>query len=85
MREEEVKLLVMLVLLGTYLKVRKQKRSVLVGLFKDCFSYTVAIPKEAPTYSADFAGLQNAFQGVVQSWVEQFQNEFDTLSKKNIQ
>ena len=91
MREEEVELLVILVLLGSYSMVRKpssihkQKRSVLVGffgLFKDCFSYTVAIPKEAPTYSADFAGLQNAFQGVVQGWVEQFQNEFDTLSKK---
>ena len=53
-----------------------------LGLFEDCFDFTVAIPEEAPTYSADFAGLQNAFKGVVQGWVEQLQSEFDTLSKK---
>ena len=52
------------------------------GLFEGCFNYTVAIPKETPTYSADFAGLQNAFKGVVQSWVEQLQSRFDTLCKK---
>ena len=50
--------------------------------YEGCFDYTVAIPKEMPTYSADFAGLQIAFKGVVQSWVEQFQSEFDTLCKK---
>ena len=53
-----------------------------MGWSKDCFDTTHAIPKEAPTYSADFAGLQNAFKGVVQGWVEQFHNEFDILCKK---
>ena len=53
-----------------------------LGLSKDCFDTTEAIPKEAPTYSADFAGLQSAFKGVVQGWVEQFHNEFDILCKK---
>ena len=57
-------------------------RSGFLGLSKDCFDITNAIPKEAPTYGADFAGLQNVFKGVVQSWVEQFQNEFDMLCKK---
>ena len=57
-------------------------RSGFLGLSKDCFDITNAIPKEASTYSADFAGLQNAFKGVVQSWVEQLQSRFDTLCKK---
>ena len=57
-------------------------RSGFMGWSKDCFDTTHAIPKEAPTYSADFAGLQNAFKGVVQGWVEQFHNEFDILCKK---
>ena len=57
-------------------------RSGFLGLSKDCFDITNAIPKEASTYSADFAGLQNAFKGVVQSWVEQLQSRFDILCKK---
>ena len=85
-------LLVMLILQGTYFKVKKTIfdpqtkemciRSGFLGLSKDCFDITNAIPKEAPTYSADFAGLQNAFKDVVQSWVEQLQSRFDTLCKK---
>ena len=48
---------------------------------KDCIDYTVATPYEVNIYSADFGSLQNAFQGIVHSWVLEFQERVNALLK----